>query len=137
MELWNLELLLPLLLPLLLLLLLLWLPLLSPMRLAKSDPTPNQQNPTKANVRKMIKISADTGLEGLHAKRVCPSAWWAVAPAPVPPENLHDGHRECSADKFEHSIVGTENVENVGKTHLWARRMLRMLAKLNCGHIEC
>ena len=39
--------------------------------------------------------------------------------------------------KFEHSIAGTENVENVGKTHLWARIMLRMLAKLNCGHREC
>ena len=85
----------------------------------------------------LLSFTLNTGLEGLHAKRVCPSAWWAVAPAPVPPENLHDGHRECSADKFEHSIVGTENVENVGKTHLWARRMLRMLAQLNCGHIEC
>ncbi len=71
MELWNLELLLPLLLPLLLLLLLLlWLPLLSPMRLAKSDPTPNQQNPTKANVRKMIKISADNQVTKKTPKHV-------------------------------------------------------------------
>ncbi len=40
----------------------------------------------------LLSFTLNTGLEGLHAKRVCPSAWWAVAPAPVPPENLHDGH---------------------------------------------